>query len=331
MEPRTILFGPRLQPSESWLKSALLAADQVSTIVPQGYESRGVIRWCEDANLWKPAVIGLLPSDKLEAAIEECLRAAAAFPSEEWAARGAERSMILPDKLPSILQAHLFASGQLRADGDDFGGQEWIQAASQDLIPNLLTICARHLAWDITDPQSVARALRADTSSRRNPGGLAAVPAGLISVTDVIAPTSETTLDDILQLRREHSREFERYMQALQDAEDLARIPTPDGAKDIGEVLAARIRELSDRAFYLHIPLGRRSRHWVARFRHDPTQGAAAAAAVATALADLIASGQPGLPTAVLVAANLTVRVVHLRKSATGTSFLRRAHAGGLM
>lgn len=286
---------------------------------------------CRDWDIWEPASVMRLGLEKLDAVTEECLRVAQAFPASESSGTITRSDRVLAGKLPYMLEARLRSSGQLKPVNENEG---WLVSGVQDLVPTMLAICTRTIAqdknwaWDIVEDSTVTQTLRASTSVDAS-GGLEAQEGVMMKVSGLLQPKSGVALEDLLAFRREHHKEFGRYMDALKATEEEAKVPSRYGVIDVAEVLSARVKELSKVAVYRNIGLGKRTKYFVQRV--DPTMLAMAGGQALASGWDYLEDGELGLASLVPAAIGLVVKGVQLRVEANATAYLKKAHASGLL
>jgi hypothetical protein len=286
---------------------------------------------CQDWGVWEPASVGRLGREKLDAVTQECLRVAQAFPGGESSGTITPSDRVLASKLPYLLEARLRASGQLKPADQN---EEWLESTVQDLVPTMLAICTRTIAedmnwaWDIVDDKNVTQTLRASALTDGG-GGLEAQDGVMMKVSGLLQPKSGVALGDLITFRREHHKEFGRYMDALAATEEEAKRPSRYGVDGVAEVLGARVKELSKVAAYRNIGLGRRTKYFVQRA--DPTMLAMAGGQALTSGWDYMEDGELGLMSLAPAAIGLVVKGVQLRIEVNATAYLKKAHANGLL
>lgn len=319
--PGTILLAPKLEPSLTEIKKALLLSERFATISSPGHEISRGFKELRAENFWEPVHIHELDPQHLEEAIEECWTFADDLPK---ASRQTAKTVdwIKDGKLPYKLQADLESRGMLMPDV----GTGQLTARSSELVPTLLSIFGRRIAesrswgWTGTSEQSVTDALSPGSGERQT--------AYVIGLPELPTPSADATVYDVIRFRQRHGDELQKYFDTLAE---IRRSLADGRLDDLGYSVAeykARVREVGQAAHRASLPMHKHARGAITRMKDNPLMLAVPIAQGGAVIAD--AHNGSVITTVMVMGVSFAVWAAQLRPSCKGATYLRKAYTQGI-
>lgn len=318
----TILLAPKLEPSLTEVKKALLLSEKFATISSPGHKISRGFKELRAENYWEPVHIDQLDPHHLEEAIAECWAFADDLPkSPRQPAKAAD--WIKDGKLPQKLQSDLMSRGMLLPDKAT--GQ--LNARSGELVPTLLSIFARKIAesrswaWSGTSEQSVTDALSPGSGERQL--------AYVIGLPELPTPSANATVYDVIRFRQNHGDELQKYFDTLTE---IRRSLADGRTDDLGYAVAeykARVREVGQAAQRASLPMHKHAQGAITRMKDNPLMLAVPIAQGGAVIAD--AHQGSVITTVMVMGVSFAVWAAQLRPSCKGAAYLRKAYAQGIL
>lgn len=325
----TVLYGPNLIPTESWLAQTLFHAESVVSLAPHGFLEPEELKPLADRGWWRSVSVEESFNDpgELDRLIDESINVAREHaPSVRKSLAPTDR--VLLGKLPAVLEGHLLQAGVLERIGAD---PSRLQSRDPLLIPTMIELAGKSVAEQQGWRQDFTNTNRTDVALAPLSGK--SDPAIAITISALPALKKGTPLSAVLDFRDHHQDLFDDYLRHLRRVEERAAELEELGDTDEAvRSLEDAVRELQRAMTLRRLPLRKQARYLVVR--HGGSRASAVAASIGLVdVASQIANiGSTSTQIAALGALGaLTVAGVRVRQQWKGAAYLTRAAREGLL